>query len=121
MHRFKKLDVYQKALKFTSEVYKFSNLLPESEKFGIVSQLRRATTSIVLNIAEGSGGGTDIEFKRFLRISLRSGYEVNSIFDIIKELKLTKAENVDILKNELDEITAMISGLIKSLDNKQNT
>ncbi|MEW5907924.1 MAG: four helix bundle protein [Patescibacteria group bacterium] len=118
MHRFAKLDVYQKALKFTSKVYKFSNLLPESEKFGIISQLRRATTSIVLNIAEGSGSGSDTEFKRFLRISLRSGYEVNSIFDIIKELKLIKIETVDKLKEELNEITAMISGLIKSLNNK---
>lgn len=85
MHRFVKLDVYQKALKFTGEVYRFSNLLPDDERFGIVSQLRRATTSIVLNIAEGAGAGSDMEFKRFLRMSLRSTYEVNSIFDIIKE------------------------------------
>ncbi len=86
--------VYQKALKFTSEVYKFSDLLPESEKFGIISQLRRATTSIVLNIAEGAGAGSNMEFKRFLRMSLRSAYEVNSIFDIIKELELADTKIV---------------------------
>ncbi len=115
MHRFAKLDVYQKALKFTGEVYKFSNLLPESERFGIISQLRRATTSIVLNIAEGAGAGSNMEFKRFLRISLRSAYEVNSIFDIIKELELVNLKIVEDLKSKLDEISAMISGLIKSL------
>ena len=116
MHRFKKLEVYQKALKFTGEVYRFSNLLPNDERFGIVSQLRRATTSIVLNIAEGAGAGSDMEFKRFLRMSLRSTYEVNSIFDIIKELGLIDSEIVENLRKNLDEISAMISGLIKSLN-----
>lgn len=118
MHRFQKLDVYQKALKFTSKIYEFSNLLPDNERFGIVSQLRRATTSIVLNIAEGCGSGTDMEFKRFLRISLRSAYEVNSIFDIIKELKLAESDYIENLRKELDEISAMISGLINSLSTK---
>ncbi|MBU3925883.1 four helix bundle protein [Patescibacteria group bacterium] len=117
MHRFVKLEVYQKALKFTGEVYKFSNLLPDDERFGIVSQLRRATTSIVLNIAEGAGAGSDMEFKRFLRMSLRSTYEVNSIFDIIKELGLSDLESVENLRKNLDEISAMIFGLIKSLNN----
>ncbi|MBU2219008.1 four helix bundle protein [Patescibacteria group bacterium] len=115
MHRFKKLDVYQKALKFTSRVYKFSELLPESERFGIVSQLRRATTSIVLNIAEGAGAGSNAEFKRFLRMSLRSAYEVNSIFDIIKVLNYNNQDKIDNLRKDLDEISAMIAGLIKSL------
>jgi four helix bundle protein len=115
MHKFAKLTVYQKALEFTSEVYKFSGLLPESEKFGIISQLRRATISIVLNIAEGAGAGSNVEFKRFLRMSLRSAYEVDSIFDIIKELKLVDMKIIENLKIKLDEISAMISGLIKSL------
>ena len=115
MHRFAKLEVYQKALKFTGKVYKFSNLLPDSEKFGIISQLRRATTSIVLNIAEGAGAGSNPEFVRFLRMSLRSGYEVSSIFDIIKELGFKNTEAIDGLRNNLDEISAMTSGLIKSL------
>lgn len=117
MHRFVKLEVYQKALKFTGEVYRFSNLLPSDERFGIVSQLRRATTSIVLNIAEGAGAGSDMEFKRFLRMSLRSTYEVNSIFDIIKELVLVNSEIVENLRKNLDEISAMLSGLIRSLNN----
>lgn len=116
MHRFAKLDVYQKALKFTKKVYEFSNSLPKEEQFGLVSQLRRATTSIVLNIAEGAGSGFNLEFKRFLRMSLRSAYEVNSIFDIIKELEFVDIKITENLKMDLDEISAMISGLIKSLN-----
>ncbi len=115
MHRFAKLDVYQKALKFTKKVYVFSTSLPKSEQFGLMSQLRRATTSIVLNIAEGAGSGFDLEFKRFLKMSLRSAYEVNSIFDIIEELGFAKTEELKELRKELDEISAMIVGLIKSL------
>ncbi|MBU1091619.1 four helix bundle protein [Patescibacteria group bacterium] len=73
-------------------------------------------SNIVLNIAEGAGAGSDMEFKRFLRMSLRSSYEVNSIFDIIKELALLETEKIEDLRKNLDEISAMTSGLIKSLN-----
>ncbi len=115
MHRFAKLDVYQKALKFAKKVYEFCNSLPKEEQFGLISQLKRATTSIVLNIAEGAGAGSNMEFKRFLRMSLRSGYEVNSIFDIIDALEYGKLDIINDLRKDLDEILAMIAGLIKSL------
>lgn len=116
MHRFKKLEVYKRALSFTASIYVFSKKLPDDERYGLTSQLRRATTSIVLNIAEGSGAGTDMEFKRFLRMSLRSSYEVNSIFDIIEELKLVDLKDINNLRKSLDEISAMIAGLIKALN-----
>lgn len=116
MHRFKKLEVYQKALKFAKKVYKFCNSLPKEEQFGLVSQLKRATTSIVLNIAEGAGAGSNMEFKRFLRMSLRSGYEVNSIFDIIEMLEYGNLGEIGDLQKDLDEISAMTAGLIKSLN-----
>ncbi len=115
MHRFKKLEVYQKALIFTKKVYEFSNSLPKDEQFGLVSQLRRATTSIVLNIAEGAGSGFNLEFKRFLKMSLRSAYEVNSIFDIIEMLNYDNQKILEKLQKDLDEISAMTAGLIKSL------
>lgn len=115
MHRFAKLDVYQKALKFTKKVYEFSNFLPKEEQFGLISQLRRATTSIVLNIAEGAGSGFNPEFKRFLKMSLRSSYEVSSIFDIIKALNYGDPKILNDLRKDLDEISAMTAGLIKSL------
>ncbi len=117
MHKFEKLDVYQKALTFTILVYDFSKKLPADEKFGITSQLRRATTSIVLNIAEGAGAGSDLEFCRFLRISLRSTYEVHAILDIITRLSLNNIKEIEKLKDNLNEIGAMISGLIKKLKN----
>ena len=115
MHKFEKLNVYQKALKFTTEIYNFSKTLPSDEKYGLISQLRRATTSIVLNIAEGAGSGSDLEFCRFLRIALRSNYEVHAIIDVILNLKLVDQNKAKDLKWKLDEIGAMLSGLIKKL------
>lgn len=115
MHRFKKLEVYQKTLIFTKKVYEFSSYLPKEEQYGLVSQLKRATTSIVLNIAEGAGSGFNPEFKRFLKMSLRSAYEVNSIFDIIEVLNYDNQKMLEKLRKDLDEISAMIAGLIKSL------
>ena len=115
MHRFAKLEVYKKALIFTKKVYKFSNSLPKEEQFGLISQLRRATASVVLNIAEGAGSGFNPEFKRFLKMSLRSAYEVSSIFDIIEVLNYSDQKTLDDLKKDLDEISAMVAGLIKPL------
>ncbi len=118
MHRFVKLNVYQKALSLVALIYKFSGKLPESEKFGLISQIRRAATSVVLNIAEGAGAGSDLEFCRFLRIALRSTYEMNATIDVITELKLADENQLQELREKLNEIGAMISGLIKSLNKK---
>ncbi len=56
---------------FVEEIYKISNKFPASEMYGLTSQIRRAVLSISLNIAEGSGAGSDREFSRFLSIALR--------------------------------------------------
>jgi len=120
MRKFEKLDVYKKALGFVTKVYEFSKKLPDDEKYGLISQLKRASASIVLNIAEGSGSGSDAEFGRFLKISIRSGYEVCAILDIIIELKLINCEEIKELKNEVDEINAMLFSLIRKLKKSES-
>ncbi len=120
MRKFEKLDVYQKSLEFTVNVYDFSKKLPDNEKFGIVSQLRRATVSIALNIAEGSGSGFDTEFGRFLKIAMRSTYEVHAIIDIIEKLKLSNQDSLEKLRKELDEISAMIFSLTRKITNAES-
>ncbi len=121
MRKFEKLDIYKKALKFTAAIYEFSKKLPNDEKYGLISQLRRASTSIVLNIAEGSGSGSDMEFSRFLRIAMRSTYEVRAIIDLIISLKLASGEDMAIFREELDEISAMIFSLVKKLRKKSDS
>jgi four helix bundle protein len=66
MQDYKKLDIWKKAMDYTTEIYKMSSKLPPSEKYGLTSQIQRAVCSIPLNIAEGAGCDSHKEFKLFL-------------------------------------------------------
>ncbi len=72
MYKFEKLEVYQLALQYTDMIYAVAEKLPKKEEHNLKSQVIRAGTSIVLNIAEGSTSQSDMEQRRFLAMSLRS-------------------------------------------------
>ncbi|TRZ96006.1 four helix bundle protein [bacterium] len=114
--KFRNLDVWIKSIDFIESVYKITNNFPTKEAYGLTSQIQRAATSIALNIAEGSGSGSDIEFKRFLRIALRSSYEVVCALEIAKRLNYLKQDTFDNLTKQCDELSAMIYGLMKRLN-----
>lgn len=114
-HNFRKLKVYQRAIEFAVEIYKLSKIFPKEELYGLTSQIRRAVTSISLNIAEGSGSNSEKEFKRFLEIALRSDYEVITCLEIALRLNYCETKDFDRLIAEADEIAAMITGFSKSL------
>ncbi len=114
-HKFRKLTVWQRSIQFVSLIYKITAKFPKEEKYGLVDQIRRAAVSICLNIAEGSGAGSDPEFIRFLRISQRSAYEVIAGLEIAINLKMADDKIITGVIDEVDQISAMISGLIKSL------
>ncbi len=115
MHNFRKLKIYQKAIDFTVELYKLTKSFPKDELFGLTSQIRRAVTSISLNIAEGSGNKSNKEFKRFLEISLRSTYEVMACLEVALRLGYCKKEDFERLITGSDEIAAMVVGFSKQL------
>lgn len=85
-HNFRNLKIYQRAVSYAVEIYKLSRRFPKDELYGLTSQIRRAVTSISLNIAEGSGNSSEKEFKRFLEIALRSVYEVITCLEIAVRL-----------------------------------
>jgi len=114
-HNFRNLKVYQRAIDFAVEIYKLSKSFPKDELFGLTSQIRRAVSSISLNIAEGSGNKSGKEFQRFLEIALRSNYEVMTSLEIAFRLNYCKMEDFNRLTAESDEIAAMIVGFSKSL------
>lgn len=118
MHKFKKLKIWQDSLGLISIIYNISKLFPKDELFGLTSQLRRATVSINLNIAEGSASKSDTEFRRFLIMSLKSVYEVVANIEIAKQLKYLKASDYNNLLQKLDNLGAMINSLINKLSNK---
>ena len=81
-YKFQKLDVYQLALEYLDKLYDISKTFPAEEKYNLSSQLQRAGTSIVLNIAEGSTGQSNAEQHRFLGLALRSYLETVACLDI---------------------------------------
>ncbi len=113
--KFRNLQIWQKAMDFVTAIYLLSSSFPVDERFGLTNQIRRAGVSIALNIAEGSGAGSDLEFRRFLKMALRSAYEVMAALEIASNLKFAKKDIIEARLQEADQLSAMISGLIKKL------
>ncbi len=119
MGDFRDLNVYKKGLDMVKEVYTISQKFPKEEMFGLTNQFRRAATSIVLNIAEGSGCESPKEFSKFLNYALRSKHEAVACLDIAEQLGYISREESAKLKRELEEISSMIVGLDRSLRKKE--
>jgi four helix bundle protein len=83
-YKFEQLDVWQMALEYVDLIYDVSEKFPRSEEFNLKSQIRRAATSIALNIAEGSTGQSDAEQARFLGMSIRSLIETIACIHIVR-------------------------------------
>jgi four helix bundle protein len=115
MYRFEKLRVWHKAMDFCMLIYEKTRNYPKEEMFGLTSQLRRAATSMPLNIAEGSACQTKKEFIQFLTIALRSQYECVTIIKLSFRLGLLKKFDFDILEEKIAKIGCLIQALINSL------
>ncbi len=113
-YRFEKLIVWQKAMNFCIDTYLETKKFPKEEMYGLVTQLRRASTSIALNIAEGSACKSKKEFLQFLYISLRSQYEVATILKLSNRLGYLNDENTGKLENNLSEIGRLTQAMINS-------
>lgn len=87
MSNYRNLKVWHRALDFVTAVYEITNRFPPHELYGLTSQIRRAATSIVLNISEGASSGYDTEYRRFVRLAIRSANEVATGFEIARRLK----------------------------------
>ena len=74
MHRFKELEIWKQSRVFCKEIYVLTEDFPDTEKFGLSSQLRKASVSIPSNIAEGASRNSNEDFSRFLEIALGSCY-----------------------------------------------
>ena len=111
---FEKLDVYNDAIAFASQVYEMTKLFPRNEIFGITNQFRRASISIASNIAEGSSRGKK-EFIHFLNIAMGSCYECVPLVEISKRQNYIDHELYRKVIDELHKISAKISALKNSL------
>lgn len=78
MHNFRKMTIWVSAMAFAKQTYSVVSRLPDSEKYGLVSQIRRCAISIPSNIAEGSSRSSNKEFAHFLKIALGSCFEIET-------------------------------------------
>lgn len=114
---FEKLNVYQQAVEFSNQIFNSSNSWPQKYQFNLTDQIRRASLSISLNIAEGSGRST-IDFKRFLSISRGSCYECVPLIEILYKQKLISLKDKENWYNQLLSLSKMLSSLRSSLSSK---
>jgi four helix bundle protein len=115
MKDFRTLVVWQKAHELTLEIYKITRQFPRDEIFGLTSQIRRASSSIGANIAEGCGRGSDADFQRFLQIAFGSLSEVDCHLILARDLAFLPAGAHEDLYAKLVEVRKMLSSLIRKL------
>lgn len=107
-----KLAIFHKSKALVIECYRLSRDFPQDEKFAMVQQIRRASTSVHLNIAEGCSRRSLKERKRFFEISRGSLVEVDTTFSIAHELKYVEKDQLNILRELIIENFKMLSTMI---------
>ena len=107
-----KLDLYSFSRTFVLECYKLTKTFPTDEKFGMISQIRKAALSVHLNIAEGSSRRSEIERKRCYEISRGSIIEIDASIDIANELGCLNNYDLNKLGGLMIKCFKLLSGLI---------
>ena len=115
MHNFRQLDVWNRALAVTEDVYSITRRFPKSERFGLVTQMRRSAVSIVSNIAEGSSRTTKRDVRRFLSISRGSASELEAQLIVAERVGLVDRGTAQRMIGEVDGVRAMLVGLARNL------
>jgi len=116
------LDVWHRSMSYAVEIYRFAAQLPDAKRYNLASQLRRAATSVCLNIAEGSGCSTNQEFARFLGYAYRSLKEAATCLELCQRLYPDlPAQSLDTLVEESSQIARMTHSLIRRLTPRART
>ena len=115
MKDYRKLDVWQRSHQFTLAVYAATKSFPKEELFGLTSQLRRASSSIPANLAEGCGRDSDAELKRYIDIAHGSASEAEYHLLLAKELQYLSESSHASLADEIAQIKRMLGALSRKL------
>ncbi|MDI9637846.1 four helix bundle protein [Geitlerinema splendidum] len=118
MQSYKELEVWQKAIDLVIEVYQITKQFPPEEKYGLVSQLQRAVTSIPANIAEGWGRGSTKEYIYHLKVARGSLMELETHLIVSQRLSYLTLAALKHLQTEIDRIGRMLNSLINKLELK---
>ena len=113
--KFEKLEVWKDALELTGMVHEVASKFPKAELFILTSQIKRAADSVALNIAEGSTGQSNPEFKKFLGYSIRSGIEVVACIYVAKWRRMISPEDFKIIYDYTDNLVKRLQALRKAI------
>lgn len=112
---YRELIVWQKAIEMATYIYEIIKAFPQSELYGLTSQMRRASFSIPSNIAEGFCRGGRPEFRHFLQIAFGSGAELETQLVIAKNICILQEKNYLDIMVKLEEIMKMLNKMISTL------
>ena len=115
MKDFHELKAWQKAHQLALTVYQITAGFPRDERYGLTSQLRRCSSSIPANLAEGCGRNGDAEFARFCSIAMGSASELEYHLLLVKDLKLINPKDHAELSQRATEIKRMLTALLQKL------
>lgn len=115
INKVEELEVFKKSHKLTLNIYKVTEGFPQTEKFGLVSQMRRASSSICANLIEGSHRLNKKEFRQFAGIAKGSAGELKYYMLLAKDIGYIEESEYFIMIAEVEQISMMLNGLVKSL------
>jgi len=118
INSFKDLLVWQAAMNLAVSSYLVTREFPRSEVYGLVSQIRRAASSVPANIAEGHGRENTGSFVQFLRIAQGSLKELETHFILASKVGLLSEPQWGEIENQMNEVGRMLRSLIRSLQSK---
>ena len=116
MHNYLELKIWQRSRELVKLIYQLTGSFPDSQKYGLISQMQRAAISIPSNIAEGAGRNTSKDFARFLDIANGSAFELETQLFLSNDLGYADTNQVENIISELKEIQKMIFKFRVSLD-----
>lgn len=120
MQDYRKLKVWEESHALALSIYKLIKTFPDSEKFGIISQMTRAASSIPANIVEGAGRNSQKEFKKFLFIARASSKELEYYLILARDLGYLSSLDYEPINMRINLLSKMLTNLIKEVNRKLN-
>jgi four helix bundle protein len=117
---YRDLEVWQRSMRLAKRIYQVTQRFPPDERFGLTNQLRRASVSVPLNLAEGHARFGAGEFARFISIAMGSVAEIETQVLLSADLGYLEADFRKELLDELETIGKMLRGLAKSIARRRN-
>ncbi len=115
MKDFRGLGVWQRAHSVTLGIYHCTRNFPREEIYGISSQMRRCSSSVAANIAEGCGRPGNAEFARFLGIAMGSASELEYFLLLARDLEYLHSDDHELLAKEVGDMRRMLNGLMSKV------